>query len=354
LPTQGLEREEFNTMAIGSVAVFMHLLEMAMPFKAAGVLITMIYRIFVGDVLVFLSIYFVFLFAFAFATFMTFQLSPKPEALSLYGEPDLRMDTHLGAVILKLAYVSFGTVDYTELIFNSHSPSFTFALHFGWILVSLVLLLNLLIAMMNGRFDEDAKNAHRLWIFPLAHTVLRYEQSLSRKLRARYRSGQAKSADKDILTVDEIEQQQYFLIQLEGLDSDHLPQGEHDLHDLHHDQNHHHHHHHHHEQHQDSHHSESDGGHAHLLADGGLGHLLKKKGSFSLQAMTDPSRRASLKLVNLCPPFCCRTTQIRGGKNRLVLLCHIQHFGRGWVTLTLSVRAGARQPETDCRLEQRG
>ena len=42
--TQGEEKSEFNSMSCGAIFVFGHLLEMAMPFKAAGVLITMIYR----------------------------------------------------------------------------------------------------------------------------------------------------------------------------------------------------------------------------------------------------------------------------------------------------------------------
>mmetsp|Transcript_44277 Transcript_44277/g.105124 ORF Transcript_44277/g.105124 Transcript_44277/m.105124 type:complete len:298 (+) Transcript_44277:2-895(+) len=190
---------------------------MAMPFKAAGVLITMIYRIFVGDVVIFLGIYFVFLGAFGLATFLTFQLSPHPESLALYGD-DIRMDRDLSAVLLKLTYVSFGTVDYTALIFQSQSPAFTFVLHFGWIIISLVLLLNLLIAMMNGRFDEDAKQSHRLWIFPLAHTVLRLERSLTGTQRARKRTGQAAGADAQLLSAEEIQRQKYFLIQLEHAD----------------------------------------------------------------------------------------------------------------------------------------
>ena len=81
--TQGEEKSEFNSMSCGAIFVFGHLLEMAMPFKAAGVLITMIYRIFVGDVMIFLGIYFVFLGAFGLATFLTFQVIKSSFSIAL-------------------------------------------------------------------------------------------------------------------------------------------------------------------------------------------------------------------------------------------------------------------------------
>jgi hypothetical protein len=50
------------------------------------------------------------------------------------------------------------------------------------------------IAMMSKRFDKDSEDTHRIWIFPFANLVLRYERMLSVRQQARHRSGIAAAA----------------------------------------------------------------------------------------------------------------------------------------------------------------
>jgi hypothetical protein len=45
--------------------------------------------------------------------------------------------------------------------------------------------------MMGQRFDKDSEDTHRIWIFPFANLVLRYERMLSAKKLSKYRSGTA-------------------------------------------------------------------------------------------------------------------------------------------------------------------
>jgi hypothetical protein len=45
--------------------------------------------------------------------------------------------------------------------------------------------------MMGKRFDKDSEDTHRIWIFPFANLVLRYERMLSTKKLEKYRSGTA-------------------------------------------------------------------------------------------------------------------------------------------------------------------
>ncbi len=45
--------------------------------------------------------------------------------------------------------------------------------------------------MMGKTFDKDSEDTHRIWIFPFANLVLRYERMLSARKLAKYRSGTA-------------------------------------------------------------------------------------------------------------------------------------------------------------------
>ena len=50
------------------------------------------------------------------------------------------------------------------------------------------------IAMLGKTFAQDSEDTHRIWIFPFANLVLRYERMLSARLQMRYRSGVAVAA----------------------------------------------------------------------------------------------------------------------------------------------------------------
>lgn len=188
---------ELNMLAISCIFVFCYLLHTLVPFKTFGVLVIMIYRIFVKDVLYFLIIYAFLLCAFGIGIWMMYQKAQYPEELE-YGR--IRMDEYVGASLLSSVWVSLHEVDTADYIMASQFPGLSMSFHLVWILFSTVLMLNLLIGLMRQTFDSDkTKSAsHRLWIFPFASLVLRHEKMLStwwarRLLRfrhpARYRSG---------------------------------------------------------------------------------------------------------------------------------------------------------------------
>jgi hypothetical protein len=64
---------------------------------------------------------------------------------------------------------------YTE----SHSPSLVLLVYLVWVVLSSVLLLNLLIAMMGKTFQRDDEDTDRIWTFPFAALVLKYEKLLT-------------------------------------------------------------------------------------------------------------------------------------------------------------------------------
>jgi hypothetical protein len=49
-----------------------------------------------------------------------------------------------------------------------------------WLCLSNVLMINLLIAMMSKSFESHDEDTNRIWLFPFAALVLRYERRLSK------------------------------------------------------------------------------------------------------------------------------------------------------------------------------
>lgn len=61
---------------------------------------------------------------------------------------------------------------------DSNSPSLALFVYIIWVVLSSVLLLNLLIAMMGRTFQRDDEDVDRIWTFPFAALVLKYERLL--------------------------------------------------------------------------------------------------------------------------------------------------------------------------------
>mmetsp|Transcript_20079 Transcript_20079/g.31408 ORF Transcript_20079/g.31408 Transcript_20079/m.31408 type:complete len:118 (+) Transcript_20079:1547-1900(+) len=91
--------------------------------------------------------------------------------------------------------VAMGEVDINGTILASQNPSLLFMLHFVFIIIFAVLLLNLLIALMGQTFESDNQDGHRTWWQLFASLVLRYESRLSEKDRLKYRCGHALPGD---------------------------------------------------------------------------------------------------------------------------------------------------------------
>jgi hypothetical protein len=64
---------------------------------------------------------------------------------------------------------------------DSNSPSLTLMAYIVWVVFSSVLLMNLLIAMMGKTFQKDYEDTDRIWTFPFASLVLKYERMLTKE-----------------------------------------------------------------------------------------------------------------------------------------------------------------------------
>jgi hypothetical protein len=62
---------------------------------------------------------------------------------------------------------------------DSNSPFLVLLVYLIWVVLSSVLLLNLLIAMMGKTFQIDDEDTDRIWTFPFAALVLKYEKLLT-------------------------------------------------------------------------------------------------------------------------------------------------------------------------------
>jgi hypothetical protein len=59
---------------------------------------------------------------------------------------------------------------------DSNNPRLALLVYLVWVVLSSVLLLNLLIAMMGKTFQRDNEDTDRIWTFPFAALVLKYEK----------------------------------------------------------------------------------------------------------------------------------------------------------------------------------
>mmetsp|Transcript_86158 Transcript_86158/g.229996 ORF Transcript_86158/g.229996 Transcript_86158/m.229996 type:complete len:190 (-) Transcript_86158:1374-1943(-) len=71
----------------------------------------------------------------------------------------------------------------------AETPGLYLTVYLVWVVLSNVLMLNLLIAMMTKTFDDDSEDVRRVWTFPFAQLVLRYEQLLPPSWRVDCRLG---------------------------------------------------------------------------------------------------------------------------------------------------------------------
>jgi len=180
----GLEDYEMAFFASSAVAIWFLALALCLPFQAFGVVVITMYRMFVGDVLKFLIVFFTTTLAYSFAMYALMQ-----QARGESGEIN-NMDGH-GGSLLALIWVAFGEVELTDQYNLARASFFTEIVTLTYIILQALLLLNLLIAMMLETFQKSTMDVERTWIFPFAELVLRYEEMLTPEQRAKpsYRCG---------------------------------------------------------------------------------------------------------------------------------------------------------------------
>ena len=173
-----------EAMAVASIFLFCNLLNVVLPFKAIGVLLITIYKMLVGDIARFCLVFFVLMFAFTIAMHLLLQRWPDSES----GPSGLAFSD----LFKKLLWIALGDNlgDNGDILTgNAESFALTLTLYVAWVVLSSVLMLNLIIAMMGKTFADDAGDTHRIWIFPFAALVLKYEKLLSKRQQQEFRTG---------------------------------------------------------------------------------------------------------------------------------------------------------------------
>jgi hypothetical protein len=152
---------EAGLLAAASVVLFSNLLNLLIPFHSVGALVITVYRMLVGDMSRFLAVYMVLLVGFGLAMSMLAQGATVADAM---GGIDLP-----GTSLLSLFFVSLGdnVGGFVYSLFPAaRLPMLALAVYLVWVLLSLVLMLNLLIAMMGKTFAADTEDTHRVCVRP--------------------------------------------------------------------------------------------------------------------------------------------------------------------------------------------
>jgi hypothetical protein len=173
-----------EAMAVASIFLFCNLLNVVLPFKFIGVLLITLYKMLVGDMARFCLVFFVLMLAFTIAMHLLLQRWPETESAP--------SGLSFSELFKRLLWIALGDIlGYNGEFLTSHAESFTLilTLYVAWVVLSSVLMLNLIIAMMGKTFNDSTCDTHRIWIFPFAALVLKYEKMLSLQQQQEFRTG---------------------------------------------------------------------------------------------------------------------------------------------------------------------
>mmetsp|Transcript_86159 Transcript_86159/g.230008 ORF Transcript_86159/g.230008 Transcript_86159/m.230008 type:complete len:317 (-) Transcript_86159:1374-2324(-) len=176
---------EANLLAAASVLLFCNLLLVCIPFQSVGGIIITVYRVLFGDFLRFIFVFGAMIFAFACSLFLLSQ------RIQVDSEQDTQPPQSLQESALWLMFLALGDnlSGVKDLYPVAETPGLYLTVYLVWVVLSNVLMLNLLIAMMTKTFDDDSEDVRRVWTFPFAQLVLRYEQLLPPSWRVDCRLG---------------------------------------------------------------------------------------------------------------------------------------------------------------------
>jgi hypothetical protein len=178
------QKVHHDAKAVASIFLFCNLLNVMLPFKSIGVLLITIYKMLVGDIARFCLVFFVLMFAFSIAMHLLLQRPPEEDSAS--------SGLYFSDLIKKLLWIALGdNLGENGDILTGHVESFALmlTLYVAWVVLSSVMMLNLIIAMMGKTFSDDAVATHRIWIFPFAALVLKYEKMLTIGQQQEFRTG---------------------------------------------------------------------------------------------------------------------------------------------------------------------
>ena len=178
------DTSELQLLSAACIVLYCNFLYVLMPFKAIGSLVITMNTILLHDVLRFLSAYVIILLGFSWGLFLMFQRSDGFAACSVDdGSCSWAPRPDPTRMMLRLVWVSLGdnVGDMQDVYARTPNGTLTLLAYLLWVVLSTVLLLNLLIAMMSKTFDTHDGDTHRIWLFPFAALVLRYEDLFPEK-----------------------------------------------------------------------------------------------------------------------------------------------------------------------------
>ncbi|XP_031712819.1 transient receptor potential cation channel subfamily V member 1 [Anarrhichthys ocellatus] len=166
-----------------------------------GIYSIMIQKMILSDILRFLLVYIVFLIGFS-AAVVTLLIEPKVKNTTviptpkgrLYGPIDPGEEcvkpsfTNIPYTIMQLFKFTIGMGD-MEFTQNHENTEVFYLLLIGYIVLTYILLLNMLIALMNRTVEKTTVESASIWKLQRAITILEMERRLSCCLRKRFRCG---------------------------------------------------------------------------------------------------------------------------------------------------------------------
>ncbi|XP_068600487.1 transient receptor potential cation channel subfamily V member 1, partial [Brachionichthys hirsutus] len=167
-----------------------------------GIYSVMIQKMILSDIMRFLFVYAVFLFGFS-AAVVTLLIEP-PVRNATRGRAGLFQTLDPGTECVKPSFrnISYTTLQLFKFTIGMGDMEFTenykykevfYVLLIGYIILTYILLLNMLIALMNRTVERTAKESTSIWNLQRAVTILDMEKKLPCCLRRRFRCGVVKN-----------------------------------------------------------------------------------------------------------------------------------------------------------------
>uniref|UniRef100_A0A3Q2FG34 Transient receptor potential cation channel, subfamily V, member 1 n=2 Tax=Cyprinodon variegatus TaxID=28743 RepID=A0A3Q2FG34_CYPVA len=190
------DRDEYLGFLVICIALsWMNVLYYSRGDRHMGVYSVMIQKMILSDILHFLFVYLVYLFGFS-AAVVTLLVEPEQPATArgLFGtiapnsecvKPTYRNFSYTTLELFKFT-IGMGDIDFTN---DYKYMEVFYILLIGYIILTYILLLNMLIALMNRTVENITKESKSLWNLQRAGTILDMEKRLPCCLKGCFRSG---------------------------------------------------------------------------------------------------------------------------------------------------------------------
>ncbi|KAK5859081.1 hypothetical protein PBY51_003172 [Eleginops maclovinus] len=196
-------REEYLSFMVMCLALsWVNILYFSRGDRHMGIYSIMIQKMILCDILRFLLVYVVFLFGFS-AAVVSLLIEPGKNTTVLPTPTPGKGRFYVTVAPEDCVKPSFSSISFTtlelfkftigmgdmEFIQDHKSKEVFYVLLIGYIILTYILLLNMLIAIMNNTVEETTKHSTSIWKLQRAITILDMEKRLSCCLRKRFRCG---------------------------------------------------------------------------------------------------------------------------------------------------------------------